>query len=45
MALITAFGKTHSLGRYENYDDAVAVREAAEEKYFKEFNYKPQEQE
>lgn len=43
MANIMAFGQYHYLGRYEKYEDAVAVREAAEEKYFKEFNYKPQE--
>lgn len=43
MANIMAFGQYHYLGRYEKYEDAVAAREAAEEKYFKEFNYKPQE--
>lgn len=33
-------GKHIYLGRFENFDDAVAARKDAEEKYFKEFNIK-----
>ena len=28
------------LGRYDNFDEAVKIRQEAEEKYFGEYNYK-----
>lgn len=36
---ITINGKHMHLGRFENFDDAVAARKEAEEKYFCEFSY------
>lgn len=38
-ATITINYKTISLGHYINFDDAVAARKAAEEKYFGEYSY------
>ena len=32
--------KSIYLGVFDNLDDAIAARKAAEEKYFKEFNYR-----
>jgi hypothetical protein len=37
MVCITANKKTYNLGRYDDFDEAVRVREEAEEKYHKEF--------
>lgn len=37
---ITVNKKTYYLGRYDNFDEAVRVREEAEEKYHKEFRCK-----
>lgn len=42
-AYITYQGKRIHLGTYSNYNDAVVVRLKAEEKYFKELNYKREE--
>ena len=39
MVCITANKKTYTLGRYDDFDEAVRVREEAEEKYHKEFRY------
>ena len=36
---IFASGKEIFIGSYMNYDDAVAARKAAEEKYFGEYSY------
>lgn len=38
-AQITSNRKRISLGRYDNFDDAVAARRSAENKYFKNFSY------
>lgn len=38
-AQIKIDNKTRFLGRFESYDDAVAARRAAEEKYFGEWSY------
>ncbi len=40
MVCITANKKTYNLGRYDDFDEAVRVREEAEEKYHKEFRCK-----
>lgn len=39
-ARISVNGKDIHLGLFEDYDNAVAARTAAEEKYYKEFRYK-----
>ena len=38
-ARLWANGKMHHLGRFNNFDEAVAARRGAEEKYFGEFSY------
>lgn len=38
-ARIWALGKTYHLGRFDNFNDAVDARRAAEQKYFGEFSY------
>lgn len=38
-AQINYEGKTITLGRYDNFDDAVQARKQAEEKYFGEYSY------
>lgn len=38
-ASITVNKKTHHLGRFANFDDAVKAREEAEKKYHKEYHY------
>lgn len=38
-AVITINQKRYNLGTYDNMDDAVAARKAAEEKYFGEYSY------
>lgn len=38
-ANISENGNRHSLGYFDNFDDAVAARKAAEEKYFGGYNY------
>jgi hypothetical protein len=40
---INVRGKRVWLGRFDNLEDAKAVRAKAEEKYFKDFRYKPKE--
>lgn len=39
LVTITVNKKTHHIGRYDNFDDAVKAREDAEKKYHKEFHY------
>lgn len=39
MVSITANKKTHHIGRYDNFEDAVKAREEAEKKYHKEYHY------
>lgn len=39
MVMITVNKHTYHLGRYDNFEDAVRVREDAEKKYHKEFHY------
>ena len=38
-AELTFKGITHHLGRFDSFDDAVAARKAAEEKYFGQYSY------
>lgn len=38
-ANIQVDGRGHYLGRYDSFEDAVAARKAAEEKYFGEYSY------
>lgn len=38
-ARLWAYGKMHHLGRFEDFQDAVNARKAAEDKYFGEFSY------
>lgn len=38
-AYISYEGKRHHLGRFVSFDDAVAARKAAEERYFGEYSY------
>lgn len=38
-AEIVKNGVRHYLGYFKNFDDAVAARKAAEEKYFGEYSY------
>jgi hypothetical protein len=44
-AYINFKGKRYNLGTYQNLQDAVNARVKAEEKYFKEFNFKREEDE
>lgn len=39
VAYIKVNGKNHKIGRYVNFNDAVAARKSAEEKYFGEYSY------
>ena len=39
LASLFCNGKTHHLGRFDSFDDAVAARKAAEEKFFGQYSY------
>lgn len=39
LASLFCNGKTHHLGRFDSFDDAVAARKAAEERYFGQYSY------